>query len=877
LPLLTKGQVVQITGQVYDQNKQPLVAASVQIINKNNSNLVAFSIANNGGEYKLSFAAQDSLEIRANYLGFRLFSQNLTYDSLIKDQRIDIQLVENTIMMDSFIVKGSTPMLIKGDTIIFDPTFFTDGTETAAEDVLKKLPGVQVNENGSVKVNGKPIETIMIDGDNIVGQQYEMLSKNLSAKLIDKIEILNKFHHNHLYKDIENSEKIAINIRLNKQNNTALFGNVELAFGMGPFYEGRLNLISIYKKFKLYSFSNANNIGEKVDGDELAYVSGKVFNGSNLGDDFFLSKSINLRTIQPELESQRYRFNNTMLENLHLLYTPNKKLKAKLSFLSMGDLVNFFNTNEQISQVPGVESFIENYNTKNKYKNHTGGLSLTWNKSTSETIEFYTSHINGEQKDDAQLAYNSNPFKEQLNTYNKSDDFIFLYTKKMPRNQLLSTNIRYKKQHMPQEYFINNFVDSSLLNLFNLQKMYGLNQQQHLTLNYVGAEFKYLKKSKKYTLEQSIELNDRIQEMSSNLFFTSRDSVFNANSKYINDFKYKISDYCFRSGFHYSLTNTTSLFLKTDLHYMMAAMNPNESLAANSIEGFFPTYNMGVNIKIHKKNNLLLSHSLATSALNAEDVRLNFQLQDYRTISKGLTQYEFINNYTYLANYTFGGWMEGLLFNTNFIFTKSPKYVSSNSYTSNDIIQRDLIFLYDNKRMYIYNFSIDKFLKKLSCNLKINLTYSQNSSSNVVNNTSRRITINNASTGMELRSVFDQKFNFHLGFEWQQNTFISLIGIKNQNLNSFVDTYFKLNKRISIQVKNDLQQIKPYGQALNSYLFTDANLQFTSSKKVTLTFVVNNMLNTKSYQTLSFDDIFTSISSIRLIPRYAMLRLNFGF
>jgi outer membrane receptor for ferrienterochelin and colicin len=130
---------------------------------------------------------------------------------------------------------------------------------------------------------------------------------------------------------------------------------------------------------------------------------------------------------------------------------------------------------------------------------------------------------------------------------------------------------------------------------------------------------------------------------------------------------------------------------------------------------------------------------------------------------------------------------------------------------------------------------------------------------------------------MELRSVFDQKFNFHLGFEWQQNTFISLIGIKNQNLNSFVDTYFKLNKRISIQVKNDLQQIKPYGQALNSYLFTDANLQFTSSKKVTLTFVVNNMLNTKSYQTLSFDDIFTSISSIRLIPRYAMLRLNFGF
>jgi hypothetical protein len=850
------------------------VAASVHIQKKQSGQMIAFSITDQSGRFLLSFKPQDSLELKANYLGYEPYSKDLIFDSLSVYKRIDIELHPQVVDMDAVTITGSTPMLIKGDTIVFDASYFSDGTEAVAEDILKKLPGVQVAENGSIKVNGKPVETIMIDGDNIVGQQYEILSKNLSAKLIDKIEILDKFQNNPLYKNIENSDKVAINIQLEKKKNAALFGNAEVALATKKFYEGRLNTITLLNKFKLYSFSSSNNIGEENGDDEVLMSSSTLQTDQYIGDHESLSKVMDLRINQPELKTQRFRFNHAKMANVHLLYSPSSKLKAKASYSLAGDLVHLYNQTNQISQLPGVTSFKEDYKSQNHSKGNNGNVSLIWNRNQKERIEYQASYGAGIEQNNAQLTFNYKPLQEQLNTSHKNSDNILSYTKKLSENQLITLTARRKAQLMPQHYTINSSVDSSLNGWFDLERISDIQQIQTTELKFTALEAKYLKKAAKYQQSYNLAIGDLTQKMTSNLLLNS----LQAGEGFSNDFSYRTVDIGFYSRQQFDLSKKLNLFGKAEIHYNSNSILVNKTESSQKqMTALFPNVNMGFNFNWSKKQKLMLSYSLSNSTPGLEQLQTNYSLQDYRTIARGLRSFEWIKNSTLLFNYTYGGWSEGLLVNASFIYQNPPAYVSNQSLFVNTYQQKEAVLLSNGKKMYIYNLSLDRFLKSISCNFRVNTTYTKQSFMNVANSLKRLVQTDNLSVSAEVRSVFDGSFNFHYGVNWRRNSALSPIRLKNNTLNSFTDISFNFNKKWVFSVKNDLQLIGIPGQKTNPYLFTDGELHYTLASRTSFLLSLQNIFNVDKYETFTFDDVFSTVSSFRLFPRYIMLRLNFGF
>ena len=127
------------------------------------------------------------------------------------------------------------------------------------EDLLKNLPGVEGLKNANIKVNGKPIDKLLIEGDDLFDDKYKLLSKNLDAKNISEVQILNNFEDNPVLRDFQESEKVAINLKLKKDRKNVWFGNASVGIGTNSRHTGSTNLGLIKQKFKFFNLMSLNN------------------------------------------------------------------------------------------------------------------------------------------------------------------------------------------------------------------------------------------------------------------------------------------------------------------------------------------------------------------------------------------------------------------------------------------------------------------------------------------------------------------------------------------------------------------------------------------------------------------------------------------
>jgi hypothetical protein len=119
---------------------------------------------------------------------------------------------------------------IKKDTITFNAKAFAQGNEEVVEDLLKKIPGLTVEADGTIKIGDQEVEKVMIDGDDFFERGYKLLTKNMPAQPIDKIELLQNYSNNRLLKGIEQSERVALNLKLDENAKRIWFGNMTLGY-----------------------------------------------------------------------------------------------------------------------------------------------------------------------------------------------------------------------------------------------------------------------------------------------------------------------------------------------------------------------------------------------------------------------------------------------------------------------------------------------------------------------------------------------------------------------------------------------------------------------------------------------------------------------
>ena len=257
-------QNIRVEGFVKDSTGLGLEMANVMAINKETKAMDAYAITNEKGKYFLNLKANSSYDIKASYIGYDSFdavlkttAANMDYSILMR-QGVQLKDVEVVYVM---------PVTISGDTIIYNSDSFTNGTERKLEDVLKKLPGVEVNADGEIEVEGKKVQKVMIEGKDFFDGDTKLATKNIPANALDKIQVLRNYNEVSNLKGLENNEEnIVLNIKLKEGKKNFWFGDVTAGGGfrddVADGYLVNPKLFYYSPKYSINVIGNINNIGE---------------------------------------------------------------------------------------------------------------------------------------------------------------------------------------------------------------------------------------------------------------------------------------------------------------------------------------------------------------------------------------------------------------------------------------------------------------------------------------------------------------------------------------------------------------------------------------------------------------------------------------
>jgi hypothetical protein len=256
-------QSVKVTGILKDTDNLVIETANVMAVNQVTKAMDAYNITSEKGEFSLNLKPNTEYIIKAGYIGYAPFEKKFTTSK--ENMTFDIILSSSNTIETVEIVK-EMPVRISGDTIIYNSDSFTNGTEKKLEDVLKKLPGVSVNKDGEIEVEGKKVQKIMVEGKDFFDGDTKIATKNIPADALDKIQVLRNYNEVSNLKGLENNEdNVAINIKLKDGKKNFWFGDMLAGAGVTD-TENRsiLNPKLFYysPKYSVNIIGNLNNIGE---------------------------------------------------------------------------------------------------------------------------------------------------------------------------------------------------------------------------------------------------------------------------------------------------------------------------------------------------------------------------------------------------------------------------------------------------------------------------------------------------------------------------------------------------------------------------------------------------------------------------------------
>ena len=880
IPLYTFSQS-SLSGIIKDSSGFPIMGANVIAVNNETNVLDGFGISNDNGYYNLNLKNGTEFNIKVTFIGFKPIEFNVTLDS---DSARDFVLEEQSEALDAVEIVYEMPVEIRGDTIVYSADAFNTGTEKKLADVLKNLPGVEVNEDGRIEVEGQEVRKIQIEGKDFFDGDTKLASQNLPAKAVGKIEVLRNFTEVGQLSGVQNNEdNFAINIRLKEGRDKFWFG--EILAGTGP-DEIRLIAPKVFyyaPKFNFSVIANSNDIGQPALSRRDFYrfsggfgnLNSRTGTSINIGSDLAGLGSLNnnrAKSIDSKLTATNFSFNN------------DKGLEIS------GFTVHSSTTNELEEQIDRT------YNVSNVVEN-TSEFSLQENE-----LELYKFSLEYEPSEVFQMEYNillnkSNQYENNDLTSmygrenNRQRENLDITRSQKPKSlnqefKLYLTLaddhiISFEAQHLDQEENPfnrairdrNPFI--SLIPFNSNQNNYDITQERLIHTKKLEAKLDYF-----YILNNSSNLNltfgitdvnqnfdssffqilDNGSQLDFNDIIFNNDVIFDFSDAYIAlNYKLRTGIFTFDPGvtIHFYATKNTQL----------------GSTFERNISDIRP--NLRVNLQFKKSESLRFTFRKNTQFTDINNLSEGYIFGNYNSIFQGNRELESALLNTYNLNYRS---INQFTF-TN-IFANASYSKRSNSIQSRaNIVGINAVRSSTNsifpRETYSVNGRIDKRFKNMKLNFSTRYNFSE--FTNVINdqlNKSESLTQNYSAS---IETSFRDKPNFELGFRYNVNDYNNG-GVENQFITEApfirVDAYFGKGFVFTSEYSSNLY--KNQTQTLNKFRFLDADLSYNKEgSKWEFGVGVTNLLNDQSINRDSFNQFFTQTRMYVIQPRYILFKAKY--
>ncbi|MYI84566.1 MAG: TonB-dependent receptor, partial [Rhodothermaceae bacterium] len=298
-----------VSGSVIDDEELPLPQATVVLLTRTDSVLTKFTTSASDGRFILRRVLAGEYILQITYVGFSTLRQDIA----LLDEDLDVGKLNMATLVEELgeviVSADHIPFVVKRDTLEYNANAFTVRPNDVAEDLLKRLPGIEVEADGSIKAQGETVENVLVDGKEFFADTPSAVTKNLPAQAVDKVQVYDKDSDQAEFTGVpDGQEEKTIDLLLKEDAKQGLMGNLSGAIGgeqtPGGRYATRVNLMRFSPNTQLSVFGNANNVGQSgigvqdivgmvMAGGGTSFISPGMLRSLGSGGDGF-SESITL-------------------------------------------------------------------------------------------------------------------------------------------------------------------------------------------------------------------------------------------------------------------------------------------------------------------------------------------------------------------------------------------------------------------------------------------------------------------------------------------------------------------------------------------------------------------------------------------------------
>ncbi|MCG1035148.1 carboxypeptidase-like regulatory domain-containing protein [Polaribacter sargassicola] len=862
-------QKVTLSGSVKDSLQTPMPYANVIAKPKDVSKNLQFAITDNEGYYKLLLEKGDTITISISYLGYK----PLNYQFIaLKSAKKDFVLQQSSEQLDEVVIE--MPVTVRGDTTTYKTDKFVNGTERKLKDVLKKLPGVEVDKNGGITVQGKKITPVLVDGKKFFGGNSKLAVENIPANAVGNVQVIDNYNEVAFLKGLTDSDETAMNIQLKEDRKRFVFGDIEAGKGNKEFYKTSANLFYYSPKTNVNFIGNINNIGEKT----FTFRDYMSFSG---GVNAIFSSNFNFKggDFSQFMESRDLLSSKQKFGALNIT-------KTATSTLDIAGYAIFSNTN--------TSSFVENQNEYTTFTEQKTNKTATDNLLGIGNLNIEYTPNNKEKwyaRTQVKRTNNTNTntvaslINANTNTIVTDRDLTATYI-----NQNIEWHKRQNDKHTFSSVF--NYVldksdktnywqtqDAILQGLIpadadqDLLRIHQLKNTQEQNIDVVFKHFWEINNSNHiYTTLGNKFLNE---DFLSDDFQTLDNGTINnfSSDDFGNDLNLKLND--FFVGMHYKFrAGIFTLKQGVELHNYKWNLNKQTQLENNK---WIVLPDFLAKIEFNKSKKITINYNLKTSFSDVEKLANRFYLQSYNSVFRGNEQLE--NNLYHAARiyYSRFSLYRGLMFFANFNYSKQIKGVR-NTVDFNDVNQFLTVKMFDNPSEDIRG---SMHLEKSIKNIKYKFDVGFNSSSYI----------------QEIEAVLqtnkNNNYNYEVGFETMFDNFPTIevgvsrdIGkfISSNSTSKFITTEpfvtvdydFLKGFIFNFDYKRSNYQNKTLNQK-NVYEIANTTLSYKNEDSAwSYKISVQNLFDAQFKQSNSFSDYLISDRKTFILPRIVMFSIGYN-
>lgn len=247
---------------VTDKTNSSIESATVYLIHPKDSSVVDYTITNKNGEFKLETkSSAENLIFKISVEGYQEFSKNIKKTTENLDLGV-FKLLEYENKLDEVVIKSvAPPIRVKKDTLEFNASSFKLRPDANVEALLKQLPGVEIDADKNITVNGKKVSQILVNGKSFFGEDGKIAIQNLPADIIKKVQVSDKkTKEEEFTKEVASSNESSINLTIEKDKNKGFFGKFMGGYGTADRYESSALLSYFKDKQRISVLASSNNI-----------------------------------------------------------------------------------------------------------------------------------------------------------------------------------------------------------------------------------------------------------------------------------------------------------------------------------------------------------------------------------------------------------------------------------------------------------------------------------------------------------------------------------------------------------------------------------------------------------------------------------------